>query len=164
MRLGHFKSVPDPFFARSRLAIVHFARFDTSPADAGHNIITVPMPYGSLVRKLGTVCLALAACVAPAAMQGVQINNQPTYPGVDQQSSTTQGGWEDQQHKQMMKMANTERQQEIRKDAEKLLELATELKHAVDKSNEHTLSLDVVKKAEQIEKLAKSVKEKMKGP
>jgi hypothetical protein len=33
----------------------------------------------------------------------------------------------------------------------------------VDKSNEHTLSLDVVKKADEIEKLAKSVKEKMKG-
>ena len=64
----------------------------------------------------------------------------------------------------MMKMANTERQQEIKKDAEKLLELATELKHAVDKSSEDTLSLDVVKKAEQIEKLARSVKEKMKGP
>jgi hypothetical protein len=33
----------------------------------------------------------------------------------------------------------------------------------VDKSNEHTLSLDVVKKADEIEKLAKSVKEKMRG-
>jgi len=110
------------------------------------------------------MCLAVAAGVAPAAMQGVQINNQPTNPAIDPQSSTTRDVWEDQQHKQMMKMANTERQQEIRKDAEKLLELATELKHAVDKSNEHTLSLDVVKKAERIEKLAKSVKEKMKGP
>ena len=33
----------------------------------------------------------------------------------------------------------------------------------VDKSNENTLSLDVLKKAEEIEKLAHSVKEKMKA-
>jgi hypothetical protein len=33
----------------------------------------------------------------------------------------------------------------------------------VDKSNEHTLSLDVIRKAEEIEKLAKQVKDKMKG-
>jgi hypothetical protein len=33
----------------------------------------------------------------------------------------------------------------------------------VDKTNESTLSVDVVKKAEEIEKLAHSVKGKMKG-
>ena len=45
-----------------------------------------------------------------------------------------------------------------------MLELATELKQSVDKSNENTLSLEVIKKADQIEKLAKTVKDKMKGP
>jgi hypothetical protein len=64
----------------------------------------------------------------------------------------------------MEKRYNLQRQQEIQKDTEKLLELATELKQAVDKSNENMLSLDVIKKAEQIEKLAKQVKDKMKGP
>lgn len=64
----------------------------------------------------------------------------------------------------MIKKFNLQRQQEIKKDAEKLLELATELKQSVDKSNENTLSLDVIKKADQIEKLAKTVKDKMKGP
>ncbi len=64
----------------------------------------------------------------------------------------------------MEKKANLQRQAEIKKDSEKLLELATELKQSVDKSSADTLSLDVIKKAEQIEKLAKSVKEKMKGP
>jgi len=37
------------------------------------------------------------------------------------------------------------------------------LKQYVDKSNENVLSLDVLKRAEAIEKLAHSVKEKMKG-
>jgi hypothetical protein len=44
-----------------------------------------------------------------------------------------------------------------------LLDLAAELKAYVDKTNENIISLEVIKKAEQIEKLAKSVKEKMKG-
>ena len=61
------------------------------------------------------------------------------------------------------KKANAERQQKLKRDTDQLLKLATELKQAVDKSNEHTLSLDVVKKAEEIEKLAHSVKDKMKA-
>jgi hypothetical protein len=54
------------------------------------------------------------------------------------------------------------RQQEIVTDTTKLLDLAKQLKAEVDKSNKDQLSLSVVKKAEEIEKLAKSVKEKMK--
>jgi nitric oxide reductase activation protein len=62
----------------------------------------------------------------------------------------------------MAREANAKRQQDIRDDTEKLFQLATELKAAVDKSNEHVLSLDVVRKAEEVEKLAKKVREKMK--
>ena len=64
----------------------------------------------------------------------------------------------------MAKKANVERHNALKNDANKLLKLASELKQDVDKSNENVLSLDVLKKAEEIEKLAKSVKEKMKGP
>jgi hypothetical protein len=59
------------------------------------------------------------------------------------------------------KEANEKRQAEIRDDTLKLYQLASELKDAVDKTNEHVLSLDVVRKAEEVEKLAKKVKEKM---
>ena len=62
----------------------------------------------------------------------------------------------------MAKKANQARQADLKRDTEKLLKLATELKEYVDKTNESTLSLDVVKKAEEIEKLAHSVKDKMK--
>lgn len=65
--------------------------------------------------------------------------------------------------REMAKRAAKERQAAIKRDTDKLLELATQLKDNVDKSSENTLSMDVVKKAEEIEKLAKSVKEKMKG-
>ena len=66
--------------------------------------------------------------------------------------------------KDMAKKANQERQADLKRDTEKLLKLATELKEYVDKSNENVLSLNVLKKAEEIEKLAHSVKGKMKGP
>jgi hypothetical protein len=64
----------------------------------------------------------------------------------------------------MAKKANQSRQAAIKADTDKLLKLAVELKDDVDKSNENVLSLDVVKKADEIEKLAHSVKDKMKGP
>ncbi len=79
-----------------------------------------------------------------------------------------ESGGEDQARDRMAsalaKRWNKERQAAIRKDTDKLLELAEELKAGVDKSNENLLALDVIKKAEEIEKLAHSVREKMKGP
>jgi hypothetical protein len=61
-----------------------------------------------------------------------------------------------------IKELNKKRQQDMRDDAEKLFQLATELKAAVEKSNENLLSLEVVRKAEELEKLAHRVREKMK--
>jgi hypothetical protein len=68
------------------------------------------------------------------------------------------------QSREIAKKANLERQAALKTDADKLLKLATELKTSVDKSSENVLSLEVMKKAEEIEKLAHSVKDKMKGP
>jgi hypothetical protein len=65
--------------------------------------------------------------------------------------------------KDMAKKTNRERQAQLQRDTDNLVKLANELKQYVDKSNENTLSLDVVKKAEEIEKLARSVKDKMKA-
>ena len=65
--------------------------------------------------------------------------------------------------RELAKRANQDRQAALKRDADKLLKLATELKDSVDKTNESVLSLEVVKKAEEIEKLAHSVKDKMKG-
>ncbi len=65
--------------------------------------------------------------------------------------------------REMEKKANVQRQAELKRDTEKLLRLSTELKDYVDKSNENVLSVDVIRKAEEIEKLAHNVKAKMKG-
>jgi len=56
-----------------------------------------------------------------------------------------------------------DRQKHIVDETAKLLQLATELKAAVDKSNKNELSLEVVKKADDIEKLAHDVKQRMRG-
>jgi hypothetical protein len=64
----------------------------------------------------------------------------------------------------MEKKAAKERVAAIKTDTDKLLKLSVELKQYVDKSDENVLSLDVIRKADEIEKLAKSVKDKMKGP
>ena len=61
------------------------------------------------------------------------------------------------------KLQNVDRQKRLVADTEKLLALATDLKEQVDKSTKDTLSVDVIKKADEIEKLAHSVKERMKG-
>jgi hypothetical protein len=50
----------------------------------------------------------------------------------------------------------------ITDDSAKLLKLASDLKAEVDKSSKDTLSLGVIRKAAEIEKLAHSVREKMK--
>jgi len=71
---------------------------------------------------------------------------------------------QDRLARDMAKKANQTRQAILKADTDKLLKLAVELKDYVDKSNENVLSLEVLKKAEEIEKLAHSVKDKMKGP
>ena len=65
--------------------------------------------------------------------------------------------------RELAKKLNQQRQETLKRDTDKLLKLTTELKQYVDNSNENLLSVDVVKRAEEIEKLARNVKEKMKG-
>lgn len=74
---------------------------------------------------------------------------------------TSQTQTEKEMLERQAREANKRRQEDIRNDTDKLLRLATELKAAVDKSNEHLLSLDVVRKADEVEHLAHRVKEKM---
>jgi hypothetical protein len=64
---------------------------------------------------------------------------------------------------QQEKARSSDRQKRLVADTDKLLALATDLKQQVDKTNPNILSVDVIKKAEEIEKLAHSVKERMKG-
>ena len=57
---------------------------------------------------------------------------------------------------------HAERRKQLAADAARLLNLATELKTEVDKTDKEMLSLTVVRKAEAIERLAHGMKDKMK--
>jgi len=112
----------------------------------------------------------LAAVTGAVALTGQQKSpSQPAPWAASQPAAIRMPDANDQmqmqeQHAKSSKFeaANTERRKQISDDAARLLELATQLKAAVDKTDKDTLSMDVIRKAESIEKLAKGVKEKMK--
>ena len=108
-------------------------------------------------RKL-SVMLVLVTLLFGAPVVWSQAQHQ--IPG---QQSTQPDEDRARMEKDMAKKANEKRQADLKRDTDKLLALATELKQYVDKSNEHLLSMEVIKKAEEIEKLAHSVRDKMKG-
>jgi hypothetical protein len=89
----------------------------------------------------------------------IQIGQLPRAAGEDPSEDEARRKFEHDQQKR----ANEERYKKLKEDTDKLVELSNELKDYVGKANEHTLSLDVVKKAEEIERLAKSVKDKMRA-
>jgi hypothetical protein len=85
---------------------------------------------------------------------------QPQQPGpIAPDPGPTDGKLEHDQ----AKLRNIDRQKQIVADTQKLVALANELQADVQKSNKDTMSMDVIKKADEIEKLAKNVREKMKG-
>lgn len=68
-----------------------------------------------------------------------------------------------EQERKMAKARSEERFRELKKDAARILEVATELKQYVDKSGENIMSVEVIRKAEEMEKLSKDLKSRMKG-
>jgi len=69
----------------------------------------------------------------------------------------------DRFEEQAAKARTSERFKRIQSDTEKLLQLSTELKVDVDRSTKNEMSMDVIRKAAEVEKLAHDVKERMKG-
>lgn len=65
--------------------------------------------------------------------------------------------------KEAEKQRNEKRQSDLKRDADQLYKLAGELKKSVDSTNEHVLSVEVLRKTDEIQKLAKSVHDKMKA-
>lgn len=109
-------------------------------------------------------CLVLAMVVLTLSLSAAAQNSRiPPSQLPENQNPSQEDEARSKLEKEMAKKANQERQAALRKDTDRLLKLATELKEYVDKTNENMLSMDVVKKAEEIEKLAHSVKDKMKG-
>ena len=68
-----------------------------------------------------------------------------------------------QQFQKQLKELNIQRHKQLASDSVKLLALATELKAEVDQAGNADPTPDQLRKAEQIEKLARSVRDKMKA-
>jgi hypothetical protein len=64
---------------------------------------------------------------------------------------------------QRMKSRNSDRQKRLESDTDRLVTLVKQLKDDVDTSDKPLQPNDVEKRAEEIEKLARSVKDRMKG-
>ena len=129
------------------------------------------------MRKMTmAACLTVSMLAAGSADRGLSLqrtNPTPTYPTPypppagdpisRSRDSENRDPLADRMEQQQAKSRNNDRQKRLMADTEKLLSLATELKEQVDKTDKNTLSVDVIKKADEIEKLAHSVKERMKG-
>jgi hypothetical protein len=120
-----------------------------------------------LVLAVGISSLAALALLAGAASLGQQSPNVDKpyllpeanrLPDANDQMKMRQT----QDKQQSFDAANTERKKQLSDDSAKLLTLAMALKAEVDKTNKDMLSLNVIRKADEIEKLARNVKEKMK--
>jgi hypothetical protein len=112
-----------------------------------------------MTRKLAAIFFLLAFCVLSAPAQRRGERYPPPFPAPECRPDDRICL---EQKAAREKALNRQRQADIKKDTDKLLQLATELKDAVDKTNENMLSLDVIRKTDEIEKLAKEVRKKMK--
>jgi hypothetical protein len=74
-----------------------------------------------------------------------------------------EGGLSPEARERFERSRQSDRQKRLIADTDHLLALANELKADMDKTTKDTLSIDVIKKADEIEKLAHNVKERMKG-
>ena len=108
--------------------------------------------------------LVLLACVvlAMASLATAQQIHLPPAVSQSQGMGSPPVTGSDDIQKQQARAASQQRQLEIRRDTEKMAELTQELKDYLLKSDQGVMSVDAIKKAEQIEKLAHSVKSKMK--
>jgi hypothetical protein len=123
---------------------------------------------GSAVQRAKTIAVIFALLLAVLQLSSGQQPPQPQIPQPPTQPSPfpqpdNGPGLPPEMQRQMEKRANEQRQADLKRDTDKLLKLSQELKDYVDKSNENVLSLDVIKKADEIEKLAHNVKVKMRG-
>ena len=121
----------------------------------------------------GGIGLLGGAGIAPGVMQPAvgQLQNGFPQPGFPQQPGRGNAGNRPDDPNQTSKQVEesqararaNDRQKRLVADSEKLLALATELHEDVIKTDKNILSVDVVRKATEMEKLSRDLKERMKG-
>ena len=115
-----------------------------------------------LMSRMQTPVIALSLFLTVAGLAAAQQIHLPPAVSQSQGMGTPPVTPGDEVQKRQAIAANQQRQVEIRRDTEKMAELTQELKDYLAKNEQGMMSVDAIKKAEQIEKLAHSVKSKMK--
>lgn len=110
--------------------------------------------------------LTLFAASANAQFRTLPTNLQQFEKGATERTAATNnfyGSPQEQFDRQQIGIVAAQRHAQLRIDTEKLVALTAELKQHVDRTGINILSMDVIKKAQEIQKLAKSVQDKMKN-
>src|SRR5258708_40363903 len=113
---------------------------------------------GSLLRAMAGTLAAYSTAVSVARGKD-PFPKAPArlHPGKDEPPANPNA-------KSPTKIRLEENQKDIKKDIEKLFDLASQLKQQIEKTDATAvLSLAMVKKAEEIERLARQIKERAKG-
>lgn len=123
----------------------------------------MPLPWlkaGQVGIFAGLVAVAMMSLAGKALLQNSP-RNIPEFinrlPDVNDQERMRQ----EQKSDKDFAASNALRNKQVSEETAKLLKLANDLKAEVDKAGKDTLSLNAIRKAEAIEKLAHNIKEKM---
>ena len=132
---------------------------------------SAPNTRHSLGKSWGQTCASLAfiatfTCIAqdgrPTSTFRPEKADLPSPINALPDANAMMQSQEKQGKQQKFDAANSARKKQIADDSTRLLMMAIALKAEVDKTTKDTLSLNVIRKADEIERLAHSVKEKMK--
>jgi hypothetical protein len=85
----------------------------------------------------------------------------PSPPWANQMPEARTSSSESQSERQE-RTRNVYQRKQLEADAEKLLKLATDLKQQVDRTTKDSMSVDVIRKADEIEKLAHKIEQETK--
>ena len=125
--------------------------------------------------SIASICLLVAISVAhavaqtpaqaptPAQTQEKSPGNSPAPAQPPAAAKATQNPGDPAQASSAEVRPVEARKDQIAADSAKLFQLANELKAEMDKSTKDTLSLSVMKKAEEVEKLARKVRDEMRA-
>ncbi len=109
---------------------------------------------------VGLLSLAVIPAVGKALLQNGP-RNLPEFLNRLPDSNDEEKMRQQKQNQQDFEAANAARKKQVSEQTTKLLKLATDLKEEVDKTGKDTLSVDTIRKAEAIEKLARNIKAKL---
>lgn len=129
----------------------------------------------SRVSLLAVLSFSLVAVsfAPPRGSRGVVLAAQETHqppqqqmPGISplDQPNAIPDSLRERMEQDRLRAANDDRHKRLAADADKLIALSNELKADIDKTNKDELSMEVMRKAAEIEKLAHDVQGRMKNP